>query len=128
MNRAMFHLEVKVYENEMLTRGFSTPRRFQKIEWADLYCRYLQFLANKFYPIFKKYCAGEGASPEDKVAMNKTWFIYHCPIYLKQYLFWNEEIVTIYELCRVQYYFEHRNDVTDEIKIELTIVQKRAKY
>lgn len=127
MKRPMFHLEVQVYEDGSLIRGFSTPRRFQDILWAERYFQYLHLLAYKFYPIFKKYCAGEGASPEDKVAMNKTWFIYHCPVYLKQYLFWNEEVIYVYELCRAQYYLDHP-EKNKEVKVESLMVQKSAKY
>lgn len=125
MGRPMFHLEVKVYEDGSLIKGFSTPRRFQDIVWADYYFRYLRFLAGKFYPIFKRWCAGDGSLPGEDYVMNLNWFIYHCPIYLKRNLKIAEADM-IYEMCRVQYYQD--NPTATELKVELNMVQKRADY
>lgn len=125
--RPMFHLEVKVYENDMLIRGFSTPRRFQDVMWAELYFRYLQYLAGKFYPIYVEYCINGSLSSQDKATGRYSWFIYHCPVYLKKYLN-HEEVIAIYEMCRAQYYLDHPDKDINEVKINFTMVQKYAKY
>lgn len=126
--RPMFHLEVRVYENGNLIRGFSTPRRFQDIMWAESYFQYLQFLAGKWYPIFKRWCVGEDALPEDNIKMGATWFIYHCkPVWAKQNLS-SEEAIVIYEMCRSQYYLDSTNPKTDEVITYYTMVKKSAEY
>lgn len=110
--RSMFHLKVMVFENGNLIRDFNTPRRFSDVMWAEKYFKYLQFLAIKWYPIFKRWCAGEDALPEDNIGMTATWFIYHCnPVWMKRELS-PEEVLAIYEMCRAQYYLDSPNPNT----------------
>ena len=121
--RAMFHLKVQVFENGNLIRDFSTPRRFDNIMWAEKYFRYLEFLANKWYPIFKRWCAGEDALPEDSIGTTAIWFIYHCnPVWMKRALS-SEEVIAIYEMCRAHYYSTSSNPNTTEVTAyyEMTI-------
>lgn len=118
--RLMFHLETRVYENGNLIRDFDTPRRFSDVMWAEKYFQYLQYLANKFYPIYRECC-------DEEKSNSISWFIYKCPLYLKRNLK-SEETIIIYELCRAQYYFDSTNSNTTEVEIYFTMVQKRAEY
>ena len=113
--REMFHLKVKVFENGNLIRDFSTPRRFSDVMWAEKYFKYLEFLATKWYPIFRGWCAGEYVLPEDNIGMTTAWFIYHCnPVWMKRELS-SEEVIAIYEMCRAQYYLDSSNPDTTEV-------------
>lgn len=113
--REMFHLKVKVFENGNLIRDFSTPRRFSNVMWAEKYFRYLEFLANKWYHIFKIWCVGEDGSPEDNIWTTAIWFIYHCnPVWMKRELS-SEEVLAIFEMCRAQYYLDSSNPNTTEV-------------